>query len=69
LDKEQKGENMEDVLIKDVVTVHRDTPESELLPQMVEKQFTHPAAVVDDKGKLRGVVVRGAIFAALTETE
>ncbi|GGE24262.1 hypothetical protein GCM10011571_28020 [Marinithermofilum abyssi] len=29
---------MEDILIKDVVAVHRDTPVSELLPQMAEKQ-------------------------------
>lgn len=65
LDEKQKGLSMEDVLKKEVVMVHKDTPVSELLPKMAEKNFSYPAAVVDDQGKLRGVVVQGAIFAAL----
>ncbi|GGE20241.1 glycine/betaine ABC transporter ATP-binding protein [Marinithermofilum abyssi] len=69
LDAQEEGKDMEDVLIKDIPTVTMDTPISELLPLMAEKQFAHPAAVVDDKGKLRGVVVRGAIFAALARNE
>ena len=62
---EKNDRSMEDVLVRDVVTAHKDTPVSELLPKMAEKQFSHPAAVIDDQGKLRGVVVQGAIFAAL----
>lgn len=65
LDGKQPGKSMEDLMIKEVITVHKDTPVSELLPKMAEKQFSHPAAVVDDQRKLRGVVVQGAIFAAL----
>ncbi|MFS8513879.1 MAG: glycine betaine/L-proline ABC transporter ATP-binding protein, partial [Planifilum fulgidum] len=62
---EKSDRSMEDVLVRDVVMAHKDTPVSELLPKMAEKQFSHPAAVIDDQGKLRGVVVQGAIFAAL----
>ncbi|OYD08425.1 quaternary amine ABC transporter ATP-binding protein [Paludifilum halophilum] len=65
LEQEQDAKSMEDVLITDLLTVHVDTPVNELLPQMAENQFAQPAAVVDDEDKLRGVVVRGAIFATL----
>ncbi|MFD1425983.1 glycine betaine/proline transport system ATP-binding protein [Kroppenstedtia sanguinis] len=61
----ENGKTIEDVLITDVVKVHEDTPVSDLLPEMAEKQFAHPAVVVDQQEKLKGVVVRGVIFAAL----
>ncbi|WP_143003517.1 quaternary amine ABC transporter ATP-binding protein [Melghirimyces thermohalophilus] len=61
----EEEKEMEDVLIKDVVRVEEETPVSELLPQMAENHFAYPAVVTDEEGKLRGVVVRGAIFAAL----
>ncbi|GGE17260.1 glycine betaine transport ATP-binding protein OpuAA [Marinithermofilum abyssi] len=61
----EKEKSLEDAVIKDVVTVQLDTPVSELLPLMAEKQFAHPAVVVDENNKLRGVVVKGSVFAAL----
>ncbi|SDW97476.1 glycine betaine/proline transport system ATP-binding protein [Marininema mesophilum] len=64
---EAKEENkaLEMALITDVVTATEEMPVSELLQLMAEQQFKQPAVVVDEQGKLRGVVVRGAIFAAL----
>ncbi|SFS51867.1 quaternary amine ABC transporter ATP-binding protein [Marininema halotolerans] len=65
LEEKEEEKALEKVLITDVVTATEDTPVSELLQQMAENQFAQPAVVVDEKGKLRGVVVRGSIFAAL----
>ncbi|SMO33159.1 glycine betaine/L-proline ABC transporter ATP-binding protein ProV [Melghirimyces algeriensis] len=61
----ENGKSIEDVLIKDAVVVEEDTPVSDLLPKMAENQFAYPAVVTNEQGKLRGVVVRGAMFAAL----
>ncbi|MFC7391594.1 quaternary amine ABC transporter ATP-binding protein [Scopulibacillus cellulosilyticus] len=65
MNNKQEAKDMKEVLVKDILKVHIDSPVSEILPQMAEMQFTYPAAVINDEGKLRGVVVRGAIFAAL----
>lgn len=65
LDAKEEASALEKSLITDVVTASEDTPVSELLQQMAEKQFAQPAVVTDEQGKLRGVVVRGSIFAAL----
>ena len=48
---EKSDRSMEDVLVRDVVR-RADTPVSGSCP-MAEKQFSHPAAVIDDQGKLR----------------
>jgi len=60
-----------DKLIKDVVnhrelpTVHPDDPLNTLFPLLAEHSF--PLPVLDDEQKLKGIVVRGAVLAALAE--
>src|SRR5690606_7309614 len=50
-------------LMEDASTVSTDTPLSDVMPLASEGSF--PIAVVDEDGRLRGVVVKGAILAAL----
>lgn len=56
---------LEQVLVSDFVTTSKDTPISELLPAMAEKEFLYPAVVTNESGKYLGIVGRGAVFAAL----
>lgn len=59
------AEEIQNRLIKPPIQVEMDTPVSDILPKMAEKDFQYPAAVVDSEGRLKGVIVRGAIFAVL----
>ncbi|MBW2599316.1 MAG: glycine betaine/L-proline ABC transporter ATP-binding protein [Deltaproteobacteria bacterium] len=52
------------ILQTDVVTVPPDTPASELFPLLAESS---PVAVVNAEGKLKGVIVKGTLLAALSE--
>lgn len=54
--------DLKDVLTKDIPKVHPDTLLVDILEPMAGKS---PVSVVDDSGKLVGVIVRGAIIAAL----
>lgn len=53
------------IMIKDPVTVSMDTPASELI--QVIHDLPYPLAVVDEDEKLKGVIVRGLLLAALAE--
>ncbi len=62
---ERKGSDLTSILQKDFSTVAMDTPASELIPLVAD--IPHPLAVVDEKQKLRGVIVRGLLLGALAE--
>lgn len=59
----EKGLKIEDVLIKDVITVTGDSVLTELFD--VVSTATIPVAVVDDKNRLKGIIIRGAMIGAL----
>jgi len=59
--KESKG--LEDILTSDIPTVHPDTLLGDIFEPMADDKA--PLSVVDDAGKLVGIVVRGAIIGAL----
>lgn len=61
------GKLLEDVLITDVPTVTCDTPVSEIIPMIADSRY--PIAVVDVNGKIRGIIVRGSVLAALARKE
>ncbi|WP_091837076.1 quaternary amine ABC transporter ATP-binding protein [Marininema halotolerans] len=65
VEAKEEAKALEMALETDVVTATEEMPVHELLQMMAEKEFKQPAVIVDDQGKLRGMVVRGAIFAAL----
>ena len=52
------------ILQADVTTVSPDTPASELFPLLAESS---PVAVVNTEGRLKGVIVKGTLLAALSE--
>jgi glycine betaine/proline transport system ATP-binding protein len=60
-------EDLDGLLEKNIVTAMLDTPLHELFEKA--SLATIPVAVVDDKNRLRGVIVRGAILAALSGNE
>ncbi|MDW0108746.1 quaternary amine ABC transporter ATP-binding protein [Sporosarcina aquimarina] len=59
----EKGLKIEDVLIKDVITVTGDSVLTELFD--VVSTATIPVAVVDEKNRLKGIIIRGAMIGAL----
>lgn len=64
-----KAENktVQDILLTDVTTIPPDTPVSEIIPMMAEARY--PVAVVDDTGRMKGIIVRGSVLAALARME
>jgi glycine betaine/proline transport system ATP-binding protein len=61
------NEDLSGCMQRDIVTSELNTPLHELFEQASTASI--PVAVVDDKGRLRGVIVRGAILAALSGNE
>jgi len=56
---------IEDIMLADVATVQADTPATDIIPIMAAGQS--PLPVVDERGRLSGVVVRGSLIAGLAE--
>ena len=50
---------------RDITTVSPSTPIAEVMPIMAE--LPYPLAVVDERQKLQGVIVRGLLLAAMVE--
>jgi len=62
----ERGEKkLDGILRKDIPTVTTDTIANELFQTMAE--IDYPLAVVDEQQHLKGIVVRGALLAALAE--
>ncbi|MCF6092911.1 glycine betaine/L-proline ABC transporter ATP-binding protein [Microaerobacter geothermalis] len=59
----KSGGRLMDYMIKDVPTVSPDTLLYELFDVVSRSQI--PVAVVDDAGRLKGVIIRGAVLGAL----
>lgn len=59
----EESEDMSAYLTKNVPTVIPTTPICELLPLVAETKY--PVAVVNDKNRLMGIIVRGAVLAGL----
>lgn len=62
---ENGDKTLENILIRDVKTVSPDVPAHELFAELSE--IPYPLAVVDEEKRLRGVIVRGTILAALSD--
>ena len=57
--------DISEIIHTDIVTVTPDTPVTELVPLMAE--LPYPLAVVDNRQRLQGVIVRGLLLGALVE--
>ncbi|MCD1295058.1 ABC transporter ATP-binding protein [Methanocella sp. CWC-04] len=58
---------IQDILIKDAPVVTPDTPVSEIIPKIADSKY--PIGVVDSSGKIKGIIVRGSVLAALARME
>ncbi|WP_128694650.1 quaternary amine ABC transporter ATP-binding protein [Methanoculleus taiwanensis] len=63
----KSGKLLEDVLITDIPTVTCDTPVADIIPVIADSRY--PIGVVDVNGKIRGIIVRGSVLAALARKE
>jgi glycine betaine/proline transport system ATP-binding protein len=62
----ERGEkSLEPAIVKDIATVTPDTAASELFALM--QGISHPVAVVDENFKLKGIIVKGLLMAAIAE--
>ncbi|SFE22128.1 glycine betaine/proline transport system ATP-binding protein [Paenibacillus catalpae] len=59
----KEGLPLEGILIKDLPVISPATPLNELFEPMADSKI--PLAVTDDANRLLGIVIRGAVFAAL----
>lgn len=59
----KKGRQIADILITDVPVVAPDATLSDIISLIVKSPY--PVAVADDTGRLKGIISRGAILAAL----
>ena len=57
------GKSLEDAMIQEPPQVAPDLPLSDVIPLIAESQY--PLAVVNDSGKLLGIMVRGTVLGAL----
>ncbi len=62
----EKGEkSLEPAIVKDIAKVSPGTAASELFALM--QGISHPVAVVDENDKLKGIIVKGILMAAIAE--
>jgi len=59
----KEGKSLEDITIRDVPRVSPDTLLHDLFQTVSETRV--PVAVIGDNGKLQGIIIRGAVLAAL----
>ena len=64
---ERKETGLEGIIETDFPKVSPDTVLTELFPLLAESKV--PAAVVDEDGKLKGIIIRGALLAGLVGKE
>jgi len=67
IEAKKTNKSLLDILITDVTTVPPETPVAEIIPMIAEAQY--PVAVVDESGRMRGIIVRGSVLAALARME
>lgn len=66
-DTEHKVQRLDSIVNHDVATTAADTPLHKLMDTFAKTSL--PVAVLDDQGKLRGIVIRGAVIAAMAGRE
>lgn len=59
----KSGKTIEDIMVRDIQTVTPDTLIADMFEQVATASL--PLAVVDEQSRLKGIVVRGAVLAAL----
>lgn len=63
-DAVKNGKKIEEIIVRDLQTVTPDTLIADMLEVVANASL--PVAVVDDNNRLKGIIVRGAVLAALS---
>ncbi|MBN1432633.1 MAG: glycine betaine/L-proline ABC transporter ATP-binding protein [Methanomicrobiaceae archaeon] len=63
----KKGLGLEDIIKRDIPAVSPDTPVSEIMPLVADSAI--PIPVLDDEGKIKGIIIKGSVLAALSRME
>ena len=63
----KSGEKLTDIIKRDVPIVRTDTPISEIIPVMADSSY--PIAVLDENDKIRGIIIKGTLLAAMARME
>lgn len=66
-DAVKAGKSLEDIIIRDLLTVSPDTYIADMFETVANASL--PVAVVDEENRLKGIIVRGAVLAALAGGE
>ncbi len=67
IEARKKGQKLQDILVTDGAVVDMDTPVTEIIPVLAESPY--PVAVIDETGKMKGIIVKGSVLAALARME
>jgi len=67
IEAKHSGKSLDDLLIRDSPVITTDTPVSDIIPMIADSKY--PIAVVDETEKIRGIIVRGSVLAALARME
>jgi len=60
----KSGQSLEEVMLKDVPTLSPDTVINDIFDMISNTKV--PISIIDESGRLKGIVVRGAVLAALS---
>lgn len=66
-DAVKKGKSLEEIIVRDLQTVQPDTYIADMFETVATASL--PVAVVDEENRLKGIIVRGAVLAALAGGE
>ncbi len=63
----KKGLGLEDIIKRDIPAVSPDTPVSEIMPLVADSAI--PIPVLDEDKKIKGIIIKGSVLAALSRME
>lgn len=63
----KKGLGLEAIIKRDIPSVSPDTPVTEIIPLVAESGI--PIPVLDDEQKIKGIIIKGSVLAALSRME
>lgn len=61
------GATLEEIIKRDIPSVNPDTPVTEIIPLVAESGI--PIPVIDEENKLKGIIIKGSVLAALSRME
>ena len=63
----KNGRGLDSIIKRDIPSVSPDTPVAEIMPLVADSGI--PIPVLDDEGKIKGIIIKGSVLAALSRME